>query len=206
MYLPSITTISKRSRRRLLADILYKGDLLSILWTIVVGHMKNILSSSPSPPTCNQIKQNYIKYRIFVKIVMHYQFTDNTFWCSLIKKTITKIISYHKIIEKWKYLPALKSYHGLLTFSLTLSSVWKNGRCSPSLVTLCLISWALTWASMIWLFLMSPTLNMRQGTPSRWLITAFLENIKVWVRFLGRDNLANTTPTMNAWIITPEKT
>lgn len=58
--LPSMTTISKRSLRRLLADILYKGDLLSILWTIVVGQMKKILSSSPSPPIWNQRKQSYL--------------------------------------------------------------------------------------------------------------------------------------------------
>lgn len=85
----------------------------------------------------------------------------------------------------------------------TFNSVWKKGKLSPSLVTLCLINWALTCASIIWLFLISPTLNIKQGTPSLWLITAFLENSKVCVLFFGLDNLANTTPTIKAWIITP---
>lgn len=65
LYLPNITTISNLSLRRLLADILYKGDLLSILCTMVVGQMKKILSSSPSPPTWNKteavLKANTIK-------------------------------------------------------------------------------------------------------------------------------------------------
>lgn len=42
----------------------------------------------------------------------------------------------------------------------------------------------------MWLFRISPTLNIKQGTPSRWQITALRENNKVWARFLGRDNFA----------------
>lgn len=54
-----MTTISNRSLSRSVADILYKGDVESILWTIVVGQIKNILSSSPSPPTYNTKKKVY---------------------------------------------------------------------------------------------------------------------------------------------------
>lgn len=50
---------------------------------------------------------------------------------------------------------------------------------------------------------MSPTRNMRQGWPSLWQITAFLENSKVWVLFFGLESFANTMPTMNACRITP---
>jgi hypothetical protein len=69
--------------------------------------------------------------------------------------------------------------------------------------TFLLISWALTWASTIWDLRMSPTRNMRQRWPSRWHMTALRLNSNVCVRFFGRDNLANTIPTMKACIITP---
>lgn len=84
-----------------------------------------------------------------------------------------------------------------------------NFICRKILLTCCgghtffLIIWARIWASMIWLFLMSPTRNIKHGSPSLWHITAFRENRRVCVRFLGRDSFANTIPTMNAWRITP---
>lgn len=121
-----------------------------------------------------------------------------------VETKVDNTLHTNQCVHPLSYL-LVKQCGSLLTLSLTFSSVWKKGKCSPSFVTLCLISCALTCASMIWLFLMSPTLNIRQGTPSRWLITACLENINVCVRFFGLDNLANTTPTMNAWIITPER-
>jgi hypothetical protein len=48
-------------------------------------------------------------------------------------------------------------------------------------------------------FLISPTLSMRQSDPSLWQITAYLLNIRVCVRFFGRLNLLNTTPTITAY-------
>lgn len=42
----------------------------------------------------------------------------------------------------------------------------------------------------MWLFRISPTRNIKQGTPSLWQIIALRENNKVCARFLGRDNLA----------------
>jgi hypothetical protein len=44
---------------------------------------------------------------------------------------------------------------------------------------------------------------MRQGWPSLWQMTAFLEKRRVWVRFFGRESFANTMPTINACRITP---
>ena len=66
-----------------------------------------------------------------------------------------------------------------------------------------LIICALTCASIMWLFLISPTRNMRHGCPSLWQITAFLENSNVCVLFLGLESFANTIPTINACKITP---
>jgi len=54
----NITTISNRSRSMSLADSLYSGEYRSILWTIVVGQIKKILSSSPSPPTFSSVWKN----------------------------------------------------------------------------------------------------------------------------------------------------
>lgn len=58
-YSPSrMTTISNLSLSMSAADRSYRGDVELILWTIVVGQMKNILSSSPSPPTFSSVWQN----------------------------------------------------------------------------------------------------------------------------------------------------
>ena len=46
-------------------------------------------------------------------------------------------------------------------------------------------------------------LNSKQLVPSRWQTTAFLLNISVDARFLGRASLLKMIPTMHAWIITP---
>ena len=46
-------------------------------------------------------------------------------------------------------------------------------------------------------------LNKRQLVPSRWQTTAFLLNMRVEARFLGRASLLKMIPTMHAWIITP---
>ena len=63
------------------------------------------------------------------------------------------------------------------------------------------MTWARTWASMMWLLRISPTRNIKWGTPSRWQIIAFLENNKVWARFLGRDNLAVWWKLINIYSI-----
>lgn len=61
--------------------------------------------------------------------------------------------------------------------------------------TFFLISCARTCASRICDFLISPTRNRRQYSPSRRHITAFLENRSVVLRFLARASFANIRPT-----------
>lgn len=75
------------------------------------------------------------------------------------------------------------------------SSVWYWLITSPSFVIFVFINCALTFAPIMWLFRMSPTLNMSVNSPSRWQMTAYFENRSVCVRCLGRVILAKTMPT-----------
>ena len=103
---------------------------------------------------------------------------------------------------------------------LTLRSVWSSGINSPSAVWRDLINLARIWASTIWEFRKSPTLqtelskiviflewtnlNMNVNFPSRVQITAFFENTIVSVRFFGWDIFTNIHPTMKASTILPK--
>ncbi len=74
------------------------------------------------------------------------------------------------------------------------SSSMSCGITSPSAVRRDLIMYKWTRAMIMWLRRRSPMRNIRQKVPSRDEITAWLENIRVSVRFLGRLSLANRTP------------
>ena len=108
----------------------------------------------------------------------------------------------------------------MMSLWLTLRSVWSSGINSPSAVWRDLINLARIWASTIWEFRKSPTLqtelskivifpewtnlNMNVNLPSRVQITAFFENTIVSVRFFGWDILTNIQPTMKASTILPK--
>ena len=73
----------------------------------------------------------------------------------------------------------------------------------PSVVFHFLNNCIRTDASTIWLFRMSPTLNIRHNLPSLGAMTAYSENITVFIRSRGWDSFAKVKPSKNASKIMP---
>lgn len=158
---------------------------MSIRCTTVVGQMKNILSFSPSPPTYHQ------KYHINFKLS---DFVTHINICNKIGQYLYLQFG----LKEWQLL----SFFGNFMLDELSPDVSFDNVTLPHITnpkkTVNSIN-----MSRIGHIVVVAYLNIKQGTPSLWLITAFLENSKVCVRFFGRESLAKTTPTMNAWIITP---
>ena len=113
--------------------------------------------------------------------------------------------TYHSNIDEPTFLRGLLMKKPILPLTCVIC-LWIRVRRSdvglvlPLTCVMCLrIRVALMCASMMWdLFLISPTRNTKHSCPSRCKTHMWRENTSVWVRFLGRESLANTMPTMNA--------
>lgn len=130
-------------------------------------------------------------------------------FCKLFSYEIAQLICVHPVLDgrtqighrcNWRVdTNRTQIYLTSVTFNV-IKNIFLT---SPSAVVLRRITWALMLVPIMWDFLMSPTLNMKQSLPSLKHMHAYLLNMRVWDRFLGLESFANTMPAMKHWIMTP---